>query len=80
MMKSKVVRIICHILRVRLVGLHYILTRRTKISLCFAAVTIGSISVGDQWARSYNISHKLLRPTQVLEKFREILEWSTLQK
>ena len=48
MMKSKVVRIICHILRVRLVGLHYILTRRTKLSVCFAAVTIGPISVGDQ--------------------------------
>ena len=28
----------------------------------------------------YNISHKLLRPIQFLEKFMEILEWSTLQK
>ena len=28
----------------------------------------------------YNISHKLLRPSQFLEKFMEILEWSTLQK
>ena len=27
-----------------------------------------------------NISHKLLRPSQILEKFLEILEWSTLQK
>ena len=27
-----------------------------------------------------NISHKLLRPTQFLEKFLEILEWSTLRK
>ena len=27
-----------------------------------------------------NISHKLLRPTQFLEKFLVILEWSTLQK
>ena len=26
-----------------------------------------------------NISHKLLRPSQLLEKFMEILEWSTLQ-
>ena len=43
-MKSEVVRIICHILRVWLVGLHYILTRRTKISVCFAVVTIGPIS------------------------------------
>ena len=25
-----------------------------------------------------NISHKLLRPSQFLEKFMEILEWSTL--
>ena len=29
---------------------------------------------------TYNISHKLLRPTQFLEKFLEIFEWSTLQK
>ena len=29
---------------------------------------------------SYNISHKLLRPSQFLEKFIEILEWSTLQQ
>ena len=28
----------------------------------------------------YNISHKLLRPSQFLEKFVKILEWSTLQK
>ena len=28
----------------------------------------------------YNISHKLLRPSQFLEKFMKILEWSTLQK
>ena len=27
-----------------------------------------------------NISHKLLRPSQFLEKFVKILEWSTLQK
>ena len=27
-----------------------------------------------------NISHKLLRPSQFLEKFMKILEWSTLQK
>ena len=27
-----------------------------------------------------NISHKLLRPSQFLEKFMEILEWSILQK
>ena len=27
-----------------------------------------------------NISHKLLRPNQFLERFLEILEWSTLQK
>ena len=30
--------------------------------------------------RPCNISHKLFRPTQFLEKFPEILEWSTLQK
>ena len=29
---------------------------------------------------SYNISHKLLRPTHLLETFLEILEWSTFQK
>ena len=29
---------------------------------------------------TYNISHKLLRPSQFLEKFMKILEWSTLQK
>ena len=28
----------------------------------------------------YNISHKLSRPSQFLEKFMKILEWSTLQK
>ena len=28
----------------------------------------------------YNISHKLLRPTQFLEKLLETLEWFTLQK
>ena len=28
----------------------------------------------------YNILHKLLRPTLLLEKLLEILEWSTLQK
>ena len=28
----------------------------------------------------YNISHKLLRPSQFLEKCMEILEWSTLQR
>ena len=27
-----------------------------------------------------NISHKLLRSSQFLEKFMKILEWSTLQK
>ena len=27
-----------------------------------------------------NISHKLLRPSQFLEKCMEILEWSTLQR
>ena len=27
-----------------------------------------------------SISHKLLRPTQFLEKILETLEWSTLQK
>ena len=27
-----------------------------------------------------NISHKLLRPSQFLEKFLDILEWSNLQK
>ena len=27
-----------------------------------------------------NISHKLSRPSQFLEKFMEILKWSTLQK
>ena len=27
-----------------------------------------------------NISHKLLRPSQFLESFPEILQWSTLQK
>ena len=27
-----------------------------------------------------NISHKLLRPSQFVEKFLEIVEWSTLQK
>ena len=34
------------------------------------------------WLRMfiYNISHKLLRPNQFLEKFLEILECSTLQK
>ena len=30
--------------------------------------------------QAYSISHKLLRPSQFLEKFMEILEWSTLQK
>ena len=29
---------------------------------------------------TYNISHTLLRPTQFLKKFLEILEWSILQK
>ena len=29
---------------------------------------------------SYNISHKLLRPSQLLKKFTEILEWSNLQR
>ena len=28
----------------------------------------------------YNILHKLLRPSQFLEKFMKILEWPTLQK
>ena len=28
----------------------------------------------------YNISHKLLRPSQFRKKIIEILEWSTLQK
>ena len=28
----------------------------------------------------YNTSHKLLRPSQFLEKIMEILEWTTLQK
>ena len=45
MMKSNTVRIICHILRVRLVGLHHILTRRTKISVYLAVITIGPICV-----------------------------------
>ena len=31
-------------------------------------------------SRGYNISHKLLRPSQFLEKFMEILEWFTLPK
>ena len=29
---------------------------------------------------SYNISHRLLRPSQFLKKFMKILEWFTLQK
>ena len=29
---------------------------------------------------TYNISHKLLRPSQFLEKCMEMLEWSTLQR
>ena len=37
--------IICHILRVQVVGLYYILTRRTKICVYFALITIGPISV-----------------------------------
>ena len=32
------------------------------------------------YRKSHNISHKLLRPSQFLEKFMKILEWSTLQK
>ena len=32
------------------------------------------------WIYVCNISHKLLRPSQFLENFLEILEWSTLQK
>ena len=31
-------------------------------------------------SKTYSISHELLRPSQFLEKFLEILEWSILQK
>ena len=48
---------------------------------------MNSISLSfDSWifdhllATSYNISHKFLISSQFLEKFMEILEWSTLQK
>ena len=42
-------------------------------------IIIAANNVSNQW-RIYNISHKLLRPSQFLEKCIEIPEWSTLQR